>query len=184
MTQPESHDDNPVSVVTSMLARRDSGKADDADLMDDGRLLVTADPCQTDPVTPFLASLRAEIGEQNFQHWFYKRTRFKVAGDRVVVFVANPFILNWLLRRFRSALNRAAQLVLGPSAACQLEVDGSLLNEAVSSASDVAAKTVAETGTVQKDGDVPSGATNSASSRNRTNSVASQPSEFDRPGSL
>ena len=64
MTQPESHDDNPVSVVTSMLARRDSGKADDADLMDDGRLLVTADPCQTDPVTPFLASLRAEIGEQ------------------------------------------------------------------------------------------------------------------------
>ena len=62
MTQPESHDDNPVSVVTSMLARRDSGKADDADLMDDGRLLVTADPCQTDPVTPFLASLRAEIG--------------------------------------------------------------------------------------------------------------------------
>ena len=194
MTQPESHDDNPLSVAALPPARRDSGKADDADLMDDslltdrllvdGQMLVTGEPYQSDPVTAFLVSLRDDIGEQNFQHWFHKRTRFKVSGDRVVVYVANPFILNWLLRRFRSALNRAAQLVLGPSASCQLEVDGSLLNESASSASELAGKTVAESGALQKDGDVASGATGSASSRKRTNAVASQPSEFDRPGSL
>ena len=184
MTQPESHDDNPLSVVTLPPAQRDSGKADDADLVDDGQMLVTREPYQPEPVTTFLASLRDDIGEQNFQHWFHKRTRFKVSGDRFVVFVANPFILNWLLRRFRSALNRVAQLVLGPSASCQLEVDGSLLNEAAASASDVTGETVADPGAVPRDGDVASGATGSTSSRKRTNSVASQPSEFDRPGSL
>lgn len=184
MTQPESHDDNPLSVATLPPAQRDSGKADDADQLDDGQMLVPTEPYQSDPVAAFLASLRDDIGEQNFQHWFHKRTRFKVSGDRFVVFVANPFILNWLLRRFRSALNRVAQLVLGPSASCQLEVDGSLLNEAASSASDVTGATVAERRAVQMDGDVASGATGSSSSRKRTNSVVPQPSEFDRPGSL
>lgn len=185
MTQPESHDDNPVSVVTLPPARRDAGKADDADLSDDGlladgQMLLTPEPNQSNPVTAFLASLRDDIGEQNFQHWFHKRTRFKVSGDRFVVFVANPFILNWLLRRFRSALNRAAQLVLGPSASCQLEVDGSLLNEAASSISDA----VTESCEVQQEVGVAAGATGSASSRKRSNSAAPQPSEFDRPGSL
>jgi len=189
MTQPKSHDDNSLSVATLPLAQRDSGKADDADVLDDGlihdgQMLVTTEPYQSDPVTAFLASLRDDIGEQNFQHWFHKRTRFKVSGDRFVVFVANPFILNWLLRRFRSALNRVAQLVLGPSASCQLEVDGSLLNEAASTASGVTGETVTEPGAVPRDGDVASGATGSSSSRKRTNSAAPQPSEFDRPGSL
>jgi chromosomal replication initiator protein len=184
MTQPDSHDDNALTVATLPLAPRGTGKADDADLMVDGQMLVTTEPYKADPVTAFLTSLRDDIGEQNFQHWFHKRTRFKVSGDRFVVFVANPFILNWLLRRFRSALNRAAQLVLGPSASCQLEVDGSLLNEAASSASDVTGATIAEPGAVQKDGDVASGATGSASSRKRTNSIAPPSSEFDRPGSL
>jgi len=189
MTQPRSHDDNSLSVATLSLAQRDSGKADDADVLDDGlindgQMLVTTEPYQSDPVTAFLASLRDDIGEQNFQHWFHKRTRFKVSGDRFVVFVANPFILNWLLRRFRSALNRAAQLVLGPSASCQLEVDGSLLNEAASTASGVTGETVTEPGAVPRDGDVASAAIGSSSSRKRTNSAAPQPSEFDRPGSL
>ncbi len=194
MTQPESHDDNPLSVATLPPARRGFTKADDADLMDDAllvdrlfvdrQMLVTPEPNQSDPVTSFLASLRDDIGEQNFQHWFHKRTRFKVSGDRFVVFVANPFILNWLLRRFRSALNRAAQLVLGPSASCQLEVDGALLNEAASSKSDTPGAAVAESGEVQKDVGVAAGATGSASSFKRSNSTAPQPSEFDRPGSL
>ncbi len=194
MTQPESHDDNPLSVATLPPARRGFTKADDADLMDDAllvdrlfvdrQMLVTPEPNQSDPVTSFLASLRDDIGEQNFQHWFHKRTRFKVSGDRFVVFVANPFILNWLLRRFRSALNRAAQLVLGPSASCQLEVDGALLNEAASSKSDTPGAAVAESGEVQKDVGVAAGATGSASSFKRSNSTALQPSEFDRPGSL
>jgi chromosomal replication initiator protein len=194
MTQPKSHDDNPMSVTALPPARRDSGKADDDDLMDDGlladrllvdsQMLMTLEPNPSNPVTAVLASLRDDIGEQNFQHWFHKRTRFKVSGDRFVVFVANPFILNWLLRRFRSALNRAAQLVLGPSASCQLEVDGSLLHEAASSTSITDGDAVAESGEVQKDVSVAAGTTDSASSRKRTNSAKPQPSEFDRPGSL
>jgi chromosomal replication initiator protein len=194
MTQPKSHDDNPMSVTALPPARRDSGKAGDDDLMDDGlladrlsvdsQMLMTLEPNPSNPVTAVLASLRDDIGEQNFQHWFHKRTRFKVSGDRFVVFVANPFILNWLLRRFRSALNRAAQLVLGPSASCQLEVDGSLLHEAASSISITDGDVVAESGEVQKDVSVAAGTTDSASSRKRTNSAKPQPSEFDRPGSL
>lgn len=194
MTQPKSHDDNPMSVTALPPARRDSGKAGDDDLMDDGlladrllvdsQMLMTLEPNPSNPVTAVLASLRDDIGEQNFQHWFHKRTRFKVSGDRFVVFVANPFILNWLLRRFRSALNRAAQLVLGPSASCQLEVDGSLLHEAASSISITDGDAVVESGEVQKDLSVAAGTTDSASSRKRTNSAKPQPSEFDRPGSL
>ena len=83
MTQPESHDDNPLSVVTLPPAQRDSGKADDADLVDDGQMLVTREPYQPEPVTTFLASLRDDIGEQNFQHWFHKRTRFNFYMNRI-----------------------------------------------------------------------------------------------------
>ena len=128
MTQPESHDDNPTSDIPLRPARPDSKKADRSELADTKELF------QQDPVATLLAALRDEIGEQNFQHWFHKRTRFEVSGDRFVVYVSNPFILNWLLRRFRSALNRAAQLVLGLSASCQLEVDESLLSDTATAA--------------------------------------------------
>jgi len=74
-------------------------------------------------------AIREAVGEQNFQHWFHKRTRFEISGDRLIVRVPNPFILNWLLRRFRTALNKASQLVLGPSGSSQLEVDESLMLE-------------------------------------------------------
>jgi len=128
MTQPESHDDIPNSAIPLHSGQPRSDKPDGDDLTD------AADLPQYDPVTALLAALRDDIGEQNFQHWFHKRTRFDVSGDRFVVHVANPFILNWLLRRFRSALNRAAQVVLGLSASCQLEVDASLLSEAATAA--------------------------------------------------
>ena len=77
-------------------------------------------------------AIRDAVGEQNYQHWFHKRTRFEISGDRLIVRVPNPFILNWLLRRFRTALTKAAQLVLGPSASSQLEVDESLILEGAS----------------------------------------------------
>ena len=72
-------------------------------------------------------AIKDAVGEQNYQHWFHKRTRFEISGDRLIVRVPNPFILNWLLRRFRTSLTKAAQLVLGPSASSQLEVDESLV---------------------------------------------------------
>lgn len=88
----------------------------------------------SDPATLELEQLnhaiREAVGEQNFQHWFHKRTRFEISGNQLIVHVPNPFILNWLLRRFRTALNKAAQLILGPSASSQMEVDESLMLEA------------------------------------------------------
>ena len=174
MTLPESHDDNPTSVNCLRPAQQDSHEAGDHELTDQQNRF------QQDPVAALLAALRNEIGDQNFQHWFHQRTRFEVSGDRCVVYVANPFILNWLLRRFRSALNRAAQLVLGLSAACQLEVDKSLL-------SDTAPVAPLETDSVESSGALQKkehGAAASASTRNRQNTAATPTTEFDRPGSL
>jgi chromosomal replication initiator protein len=79
-------------------------------------------------------AIRESVGEQNYLHWFDKRTRFEISGDRLIVRVPNPFILNWLLRRFRTALNKASQLVLGPSASSQLEVDATLMLEVAETA--------------------------------------------------
>ncbi|MBL8820238.1 MAG: chromosomal replication initiator protein DnaA [Planctomyces sp.] len=120
MTQPAGHDDmfpadtlrtdpgDSVCIVSTELPISDSGD-DEAILMD---------------------AIQRAVGDQNFQHWFHKRTRAAVSGDRLTVYVPNPFVLNWILRRFRSDLNRAAQLLLGPSGSCQLEVDSTLINSA------------------------------------------------------
>ncbi len=85
------------------------------------------------------SAVRDAVGEQNFQHWFHRRCRFDIVGDRLVVRVANPFILNWMVGRFRTAMTRAAQQMLGASASCQLEVDATLME-----ASDVPSAAVAE----------------------------------------
>lgn len=127
MTQPESHDDISFSVPTLPLQQRAFGMDQNDDPIE------SCPVAPLDPVTQVLGVLREDIGDRNLQHWFDKRTRFEIAGDRLMVYVANPFILNWLLRRFRSALNRAAQLVLGPSASCQMEVDESLLSQVAGS---------------------------------------------------
>ena len=140
MTQPDGQEDNPTSAITLPPAHLDWQK-NYAETYNENRTLagqveeyqsIAADRFIQDPIVALLASLRDEIGEQNFQHWFNTRTRFEVSGDRCIVYVANPFVLNWLHRRFRTALNRAAQFVLGLSASCQLEVDESLLVESPS----------------------------------------------------
>lgn len=177
MTQPESHDDIPTSAIPLRPAQPDSDEADSDELTNATELF------PQDPVASLLAALHDEIGEQNFQHWFHKRTRFQVSGDRFVVYVANPFILNWLLRRFRSALTRAAQLVLGLSASCQLEVDASLLSD-TATAANPETDSVEKSGAVQQQDKAASGATASSLARMRTNAAARVPSESDRPGSL
>ena len=177
MTQPKSHDDNPTSAIPFLPAQPESKDADAENLR------AQPDLFQQNPVTALLASLRDEVGEQNFQHWFHKRTRFEVSGDRFVVYVSNPFILNWLLRRFRTALNRAAQLVLGLSASCQLEVDESLLSDTAKVANPES-HSFETSDTDQKIDLAASGSTAASSTRKRSNTKAPQPSEFDRPGSL
>jgi chromosomal replication initiator protein len=43
------------------------------------------------------------------------------------VHVPNPFILNWMLKRFRTPVVQAARTLLGASASCLFEVDAALL---------------------------------------------------------
>lgn len=74
-------------------------------------------------------AVRDAVGEHHFQHWFANRSRFEVAGESLLVFVSNPFISNWLLKRFRTALNKAAASVIGPSGTCELRVDESLRSD-------------------------------------------------------
>jgi len=161
MTLPVGHDDSPVSVIPLPPA-------------------YAIDRSKQDPVTALLAALRDEIGEQNFQHWFHKRTRFQICGDRFIVYVANPFILNWLIKRFRSALNHAAQLVLGPSASSQLEVDASLLDTAETSTNPEIAVVDEKNAKKEHVSSTPGPSSN----RKRSGAATASPSEFDRPGSL
>lgn len=122
MTQPVRHDDRMTFASAS-----DTAVALDFDL---GKTPSDAAAIELELLTH---AIREAVGEQDFQHWFHKRTRFEISGNQLIVHVPNPFILNWLLRRFRTALNKAAQLILGPSASSQLEVDESLMQGAVPS---------------------------------------------------
>ena len=77
-------------------------------------------------------AVRSAVGEQNYQHWFSRSCRLQCRQDRLIVSVPNPFILNWMLKRFRTELTLAAQRLLGPAAACQFEVDATLVENPVS----------------------------------------------------
>ncbi|MEZ6039242.1 MAG: chromosomal replication initiator protein DnaA [Planctomycetaceae bacterium] len=89
-------------------------------------------------------AIRHIVGDQDFAHWFQRRTRIRVSSDQLLIHVPNPFILNWLLKRFRSQLSAAAQTVLGPSASFLLEVDASLLKADESGASAGSVPSVAD----------------------------------------
>ena len=117
MTQPERHDDNSLPDSVPCFAPES--------------VVPGPDSTESQLETSLLLGIRDAVGEQNFLHWFHKRTRLEISGDRLIVHVPNPFVLNWLLRRFRTPLTKAAQLVLGQSASCQLEVDSSLMTEGV-----------------------------------------------------
>lgn len=78
---------------------------------------------------PAAAAIYAAVGENHFRHWFSNRSRFQLTDDCLRIFVSNPFISNWLLKRFRSALNSAAVALLGPSGSFELQVDESLAAE-------------------------------------------------------
>lgn len=77
-------------------------------------------------------AVRSAVGEQNYQHWFSRSCRLQCRQDRLIVSVPNPFILNWMLKRFRTELTLAAQRLLGPAAACQFEVDATSVENPVS----------------------------------------------------
>lgn len=63
------------------------------------------------------------IGPDTFERWFRHKTRLRAQGDELVVGVAGPFLLTWLQKQFRGAVQQAANAALGPSARIRFEVD-------------------------------------------------------------
>jgi chromosomal replication initiator protein len=181
MTQPVRQDDKPTfdaSCISAQISVSSSAYAHP--------------PVVSSELDRITHSVRDAVGEQNFHHWFLKRTRFEISGDRLIVRVPNPFILGWLLRRFRTSLNQAAQLVLGPSATSQLEVDESLMLEvadefsaASKTASAAVISGVMNSGAIDNDvklrRDAGNGPLKTIKNLQPLPAVAS---EFDRPGSL
>ncbi|MEQ9408783.1 MAG: chromosomal replication initiator protein DnaA [Fuerstiella sp.] len=82
------------------------------------------------------------VGTQNYQHWFANRSRIALTSEALQIFVPNPFISNWLLKRFRSHFNKAAAQLLGPSGTFELLVDEALQAQ---SADDAAPKHLSTT---------------------------------------
>ncbi len=74
-------------------------------------------------------AVRCGVGDRNFHRWFHGRSRIEATGDQLVVYVANPFICSWIMKRFRQHLMAAAVDVLGPSAGFVVHVDASLGNK-------------------------------------------------------
>lgn len=118
MTQPVCHDDYDIAVLGNDAVLENSASAAE---------IATVEVPGANEAGAVLLAVREAVGEQNFEHWFHKRSRLLTAGDQLLVHVPNPFILNWVLKRFRSQLTVAAQRLLGPSGSCQLEVDSSLI---------------------------------------------------------
>lgn len=118
-------------------------------------------------------TVRRAVGDANFLHWFNHRTRLSVVEDRLVVHVPNPFLLNWILKRFRSDLNRAAELLLGPSGTCQLEVDSNLLQASSSPTAAASSPISAENSAAGSSNTVPAQPAAQAGSSGHSGSPAS-----------
>ncbi len=59
------------------------------------------------------AALRSRIGEQRFDLWFDRKTRLVMAGNTLMVEVANAFAARWISEKFRGDLMDSARRVLG-----------------------------------------------------------------------
>ena len=85
-----------------------------------------------------LGLLEQQIGSRNLQHWFTGKTIFTFDGEELVVGVANPFLLDWMQKRFRGELAEIARSLRGPAARVRFEIDGriaTLTDEQVSATS-------------------------------------------------
>ena len=144
MTQPVRHDDTVRSRRKSRIANpsvavavSDRAASDAAVVRPSkgakaaSRINESASSALASAPAALSEAVRSAVGEQNFQHWFCRSCRLQVNGDRLVICVANPFILNWMLKRFRTELSAAAQRLLGPSGVCHFEVDAALSAVAV-----------------------------------------------------
>jgi len=57
-------------------------------------------------------SLRSEIGERNYQHWFADRASVELSGTCVRIGVAGSFLLTWMQRKFSAPALAAVRRVI------------------------------------------------------------------------
>lgn len=135
MTQPDAHGKQSPSKTTSKY----KAKQNALELNEQARLTASNQPCKSssppkstvvtlgtitqDAIT---SALNEALGAANFQHWLAERCRYETSETALTVHVPNPFIANWLLKRFRSQFTQAASSLLGASAQFELLVDESL----------------------------------------------------------
>ena len=141
MTLPIRHDDTnlprrkkPNSRIAPAVSKKGSSLTDAVAACSESVAAVAASSLQSLSADEagLVAAVRSAVGEQNYQHWFSRSCRLQCRQDRLIVSVPNPFILNWMLKRFRTELTLAAQRLLGPAAACQFEVDATSAENPVS----------------------------------------------------
>ncbi len=76
-----------------------------------------------------LERLSERIGAKNYELWFLDSCTVSVDGAEVRFGVGSPFVVNFIQRRFREALQGSATDVLGPSAVMRLDVDPRVMPE-------------------------------------------------------
>jgi len=73
-----------------------------------------------------IASVRREVGDRDYSHWFVGKTRLTATGTGIIVSVGSPFLLHWMVRQFRAPMSRVATEVIGPAATVEFVVDADL----------------------------------------------------------
>ncbi len=73
--------------------------------------------------------LKSHVGDRNFHHWFHHKTSLSISNDELTIGVSSPFLLNWMQKQFRDAVQRVAESILGPSARTRFVVDASVSDQ-------------------------------------------------------
>ncbi len=75
------------------------------------------------PVEQFDACLRQLVGPARHEKWFAGRTVVSIEDDMIVVGLASPFMLKWMVKEFQAVATEAARQCLGLSAYVRFDVD-------------------------------------------------------------
>ncbi len=102
----------------------------------------TTQPSLASESARILERLAERVSAKSYEHWFLGRCTVAVDGDEVRYGVGSPFVVNFFQRNFRESLQEAATDVLGPAARVRLDVDPSVMPEAVGGIDSGAASSV------------------------------------------
>ncbi|HAA59700.1 MAG TPA: chromosomal replication initiator protein DnaA [Planctomycetaceae bacterium] len=93
-----------------------------------------------------LRRLADRVGPKNYENWFLGRCTVTIEGDEVRFGVGSPFVVSWMQRQFREAMQGTATDVLGPSARVRLDVDPNVMPEVVGDGGSTANKRTSAVG--------------------------------------